>query len=354
MTPGRDEEDLLEAEVIAEDRRDRRAPLRLLARLLVGILVIIGLLALAWWQRERIGSWFAGLPAGDHRRPLPEDPTDVRKNGSTPTPALPHPSAGREPARAASGPAALARRLARLEDGHAALARQVQDLARDLAALARHRPEPKTASRPEWLLAVTLARIALKLESGGDLLPERLALQALAPTLPPAARDDAAALLAASADLATDLPGRARILALFDGAIRASRQTRPAATESSWWRRWLAALRHLVRVRRRDQPHEDAEEREGLVAHALALARARFLAGDLDQAVDALASLGSDVDPMTAELRARLAQRRALLQALDALLRSLERTAASAPVSGAGALGAAAEPRKTVDEREGP
>jgi len=350
MTAGHDDEDLLEAEVVAEERRERRAPIRLL----VGILVIAGLLALAWWQRERIGGWVADILAGDHRRPLPEEPDAERPQGSILGPALPPPSTRAELGRTAADPAALARRLAQLEDDHAALARQVRDLTRDLAALARRQSEPKSGPRPEWLLAVTLARIALKLDSGGDLLAERLALQALAPTLPPGARDDAAALLAATTDPATDLPGRARILALFDEATQANQATHPPAAAGSWWQRWLGALRHLVQIRRRDRPHEDMDDREGLAVHALALARARFLAGDLDQAVDALMSLGSDVDPVTAELRDRLVQRQAVAHALDALLHSLARTAASMPITGGPARGAGAESHETTDEQEEP
>ncbi len=349
MTTGHDDEDLLEAEVIAEERRDRRSPLRLV----VGVLVIAGLLALAWWQRERIGGWLADPLAGDHRRPLPAEPIDARPESAASIPARPQPSASKTPASAPSGAAVLERRLTRLEDSQAALARQVQDLARDLAALARHRPEPKSGPQPEWLLAVVLARMALKLDSGGDLLAERLALKALTPSLPPAVRDDAAALIAATGDLAADLPGRARILALFDEAIQTSRQTRTAAGDGRWWQRWLAALGRLVQVRRRDRPHEDGDARESLAIHALELARARFLAGDIDQAVDALRSLGDDLDPTTAELRARLVQRQALRQALDALLRSLEQAAASAPLAGERAPGAGAQSQETTEEPEG-
>ncbi len=349
MTTGHDDEDLLEAEVIAEDRRARRRPLRLV----VGVFVIAVVLALGRWQRERIGRWFTDRLTGDHGRPLPQEPVIAGSDRPAPAPTGVHPAAGPGLADDSATMAAWARRLARLEDDQAALARQVRDLARDLAELARRRSEAEPAPRPEWPLAVTLARIALKLESGGDLLAERLALQALLPTLPAAARDDAAALLDASAALATDLAGRARLLALFDRAIRASRKTSAATADGSWWRRWLAALRHLVQIRRRDRPQERMDEGESLATHALELARARFLAGDLDQAVDALVSLGSDVDPVTAELRARLVRRRALLRALEALLRSLARAAATTPVPGEGPGGTDASPADTTDGREG-
>lgn len=354
--PGGDEEELLEAEVIAEERRDRRS----FRRVLFTILLLAAVLLLAWWQRERIGGWFAGLLADDHRRPLPvtssDTPADASNRERVGIPAAPREQAARIPHTRDDSKALadLENRLARLEDRQATLARQLQDLTRDLAALARREGGRAAAPHPDWLLAVTLARIALKLESGGDLLAERLALQALLPTLPETARDEATALLAATADPATALPGRARLLALFDRAAQALRSRERPADGGSWWRRWLAALRHLVQVRRHDRPGEAADARDSLEAGALALARARFLAGDLDQAVDALSSLGSNVDPLTARLRRQLIQRRALLRALQALLAQLEQEATSTPAGGHAPDAAGGGSDRTTEEQGWP
>ena len=322
---GEERDEVLEAEVVGEERGGRQ-----LRRVLftAALLAVIGLAG--WWLWTPVAERLGDLGTHKDRRALPREPT-VAETPVTPA-GIP----------TATDLSPLLDQLQRQETALAALERRIEALERDMAALAARRTEPGRAETDgSLLLAVALARIALKLDAGGDLLAERLALKALQPRLPEPARAAAAALIAASGPVAAGLPDRARMLALFAEAADALRGASRPQADGSWWRRWLAAIEGLVTVR--PSGSSSAPGAASPADAALALARARYLAGDLDAAVEALDSMGAEVPPAVAELRRMLATRRAIAAALDELVSVLETESLARPLDAPHGGGGAGE-----------